>query len=331
MFQCRNGRFMIVLRSFLVVAAALCAAGADAQPHARRVVVIGYDGLSARGLQGAQTPHISALVSSGAWTMHARAVLPTVSSPNWASMIMGAGPAQHGVTSNEWKPDQHEIEPFCKGPSGIFPTMFLLLRQQRPASDIAIFHHWEDFARLVEPGIPSVITHGQTAAETIQRALAYLDSHSPDLLFIHLDSIDDAGHKYGHLTPEYFQAIAEADRLTGELVQALEKRELRNDTVFLLTADHGGVGKKHGGNSMAELEIPWILSGPGVKTGLELKSPVNQFDTAATVAHLLGLQTPPCWIGRPVFEALRPREKTRPLPEPGHRAPPSTIRPKRTS
>ncbi len=292
---------MTLRRILLALSLAVCAA---AQLPARRVVVIGYDGLSARGLQGAKAPNIAALVSSGAWTMHARAVLPTVSSPNWASMIMGAGPAQHGVTSNEWKPGQHEIEPSCKGPSGIFPTMFLLLRQQKPASDIAIFHHWEDFARLVEPGIPSVIAHGQTAAETIHRAIAYLDSHSPDLVFIHLDSIDDAGHKYGHLTPEYFEAIAEADRLTGELVRALEKRERRNDTVFLLTADHGGVGKKHGGNSMAELEIPWILSGPGVKAGLELSTPVNQFDTAATVAYLLGLKTPPCWMGRPVLEAL---------------------------
>jgi hypothetical protein len=294
---------MIGRRGFLAGAAAF----GSVQPGARRVVVIGYDGLSGRGLQGAKAPNISALISSGAWTLHARAVLPTVSSPNWASMIMGAGPAQHGVTSNEWKPRQHEIEPFCKGPSGIFPTMFLLLRQQKPASDIAIFHHWEDFARLVEPGIPSAIAHGQTAAETISLAIAYLDKHSPDLLFIHLDSIDDAGHTFGHLTPEYFAAISEADRLTGELL-----RGVRNDTVVLLTADHGGVGKKHGGNSMAELEIPWILSGPGVKTGLELKSPVNQFDTAATVAHLFGLQTPPCWIGRPVFEALLPVERTRP-------------------
>jgi len=40
----------------------------------------------------------------GAWTLHARGVMPTVSSPNWASMIMGAGPEQHGVTSIDWQP-----------------------------------------------------------------------------------------------------------------------------------------------------------------------------------------------------------------------------------
>ena len=99
----------------------------------------------------------------------------------------------------------------------------------------------------------------------------------------------------------------------------------RSGAVVLITADHGGVGKKHGGESMDELEIPWIISGPGVRTG-EIKGPVNQFDTAATVAYLLGLQTAPCWIGRTISEAFRPRAAVRGLPEPGHQAPRSTIR-----
>jgi predicted AlkP superfamily pyrophosphatase or phosphodiesterase len=301
----------------------IAAAGVNAAPH---VIVIGVDGLSARGLEAAKKLHIAALMSSGAWTLHARAVLPTVSSPNWASMIMGAGPAQHGVTSNDWMPDRHSIEPSCKGPSGIFPTVFLLLRQQKPSGDIAIFHEWDGFARLVEPGVPSVIEHGTSAADTMRRAVTYLQTHTPDLLFIHLDSVDDAGHTYGHMTPQYFHAIEEADRLVGQLVGALERRNLRADTVLLLSADHGGVGKKHGGESMDELEIPWIIAGPGVKAGTELKAPVNQFDTAATVAYLLGLQTPPCWIGRTVSEALRPRAAVRGLAEPGKRPPPSTIR-----
>ncbi len=310
-----------MVREIAVLVAA--AAGVQAAP---RVIVVGVDGLSALGLDAAKKPNIAGLMSHGAWTLHARAVLPTVSSPNWASMIMGAGPAQHGVTSNEWMPDRHSIEPSCKGPSGIFPTMFLLLRQQKPSSDIAIFHEWDGFARLVEPGIPTVIEHGTSAADTMRRAISYVETHNPDLLFIHLDSVDDAGHKYGHMTQEYLRAIAEADGMVGDLLSALEKRNVRAGTIILLTADHGGVGKGHGGESMAELEIPWIISGPGVKAGTELKLPVNQFDTAATIAYLLDLQTPPCWIGGTVSEALRPRAVIRGLPEPGRRAPPSTIR-----
>ena len=74
--------------------------------------------------------------------------------------------------------------------------------------------------------------------------------------------------------------------------------------MLLVTADHGGVGKKHGGDTMAELEIPWIVHGYGVAAGKEIGTPVNTYDTAATVAYLLGLKPPACWIGRPVTEAF---------------------------
>jgi predicted AlkP superfamily pyrophosphatase or phosphodiesterase len=44
-------------------------------------------------------------MESGASTLHASAVIPTVSSPNWALMIMGACPEQHGITTKEKKPE----------------------------------------------------------------------------------------------------------------------------------------------------------------------------------------------------------------------------------
>ncbi len=67
------------------------------------VIIIGCDGMSPDGVQKAETPNTRRLMREGAFNLHARGVMPTVSSPNWASMIMGAGPEQHGVTSNEWE------------------------------------------------------------------------------------------------------------------------------------------------------------------------------------------------------------------------------------
>jgi len=75
-------------------------------------------------------------------------------------------------------------------------------------------------------------------------------------------------------------------------------------TFVLVTSDHGGVGKGHGKASMAEIEIPWILWGPGVAKGRKLEDPVNTYDTVATIAHAFGLRTPKEWIARPVVEAF---------------------------
>src|SRR5262245_38119636 len=103
----------IVRRMSIVALAAfagLAALAAEAQaPRADHALLIGIDGLGSEGFRRAQPPAMRALVDAGAHTLAARGVIPTVSSPNWASMISGAGPAEHGVTSNDWMPDNHPI------------------------------------------------------------------------------------------------------------------------------------------------------------------------------------------------------------------------------
>jgi hypothetical protein len=55
---------------------------------------------------------------------------------------------------------------------------------------------------------------------------------------------------------------------------------------------------------MEEIEIPWIIAGPGIRQGYEIKKPVNTYDTAATIALLFKLAPPEAWIARPVTDAL---------------------------
>jgi predicted AlkP superfamily pyrophosphatase or phosphodiesterase len=268
------------------------------------VVVIGVDGLSPDGVVKARTPVLHRMMKDGAFTLHARAVMPTVSSPNWASMIMGAGPEQHGVTSNDWEPDKFDIKPTAVGPGGIFPTVFGLLRQQKPRARIGCFHDWGGFGRLFERAAVDKVENPKGAQETTSRAIAFIKEQKPEFTFIHLDHVDHAGHTSGHGTPEYNQAVEEADRLIGLVLGALEEAGMAGRTAVLVTSDHGGRGKGHGGNTMGEIEIPWILRGPGVAAGRELTTPVNTFDTAATVAYIFGLTPPRCWIARPVREAF---------------------------
>jgi predicted AlkP superfamily pyrophosphatase or phosphodiesterase len=267
-------------------------------------VVVGVDGLSPDGVRHAKSPNLNRLMREGSFTLHARGVMPTVSSPNWASMIMGAGPEQHGITSNEWEPEKAAIRPTATGSEGRFPTIFGVLRAQRPGAKIACFHDWDGFGKLVERKSLDLIEDSEGPIKAVEHAVAYLKKEHPQLTFIHLDHVDDAGHNHGHGTPEYYAAVAEADRLIGLVLQGLEDAGIADRSIVLITSDHGGVGKKHGNASMAEIEIPWILHGRGVTRGKELTTPVNTFDTAATIAFAFGLKPPPCWIGRPVTEAF---------------------------
>jgi len=286
-------------------ASAMAARAADAPSRqVRHVIVVGCDGMSPDGVRNANTPVMDRLMRDGAYTLHARAVMPTSSSPNWASMIMGASPEEHGVTSNDWRPDKFEIAPTVVGPGGIFPTVFAVLREQRPRAVSGVFYDWSGFGRLFERELVTRTEDSVGPTNAVRHAMNWFREARPELLFIHLDHVDHAGHEFGHGTPEYYAAVEVADSLIGEVVAGLETSGNLDSTILLVTADHGGVGKGHGGATMAEMEIPWIIRGPGIRRGYEIQTPVNTSDTASTLARVLNLKPPVAWSARPVNEAF---------------------------
>ena len=256
-------------------------------------------------------------MARGAWTLEARGVMPTLSSPNWESVIGGAPPEQHGITSNGYLRRLVEFEPACQDAEGKFPTIFGLLRDQQPLSRIAIFHEWSGFARLVEQRGPDVLRHESSGERVVTAAMEYWQANHPALLFLHLDGADHAGHETGWLSRSYYQAVAELDGYVGAILDVVTREEAWDSTYVLVTSDHGGTRHGHGHNSLAEIQIPWILAGPAIVPG-RIAAPVNTYDTAVTLASIFGLEVPPCWTGRPVtsaFETAAVQFAVRSLPQ----------------
>jgi predicted AlkP superfamily pyrophosphatase or phosphodiesterase len=294
-------RHFIIFFGFLLV---LRLAAAQSSP---RVIVLGFDGLSGWAISRIAPPHMQQLREKGAYTLQAKAVLPTTSSPNWASMIMGASPNEHLITSNKWKLSHIKRKRFCGNEKGkIFPTIFRVMRSQKPDAKIYCVHHWQGFARLTDQDALNEIIHTKDEFTTADRAIKIIQEKQPDLLFLHFDHCDHAGHEYGHDTPEYFNAVKMADSLVNVIIKATQAAGTYQDTYFILTSDHGGIGKGHGGNHPREVQIPWIICGPAIKQNYQLPAGrVNQYDTAATIAYILGLRPPDCWIGQPVLDAFK--------------------------
>jgi arylsulfatase A-like enzyme len=88
---------------------------------------------------------------------------------------------------------------------------------------------------------------------------------------------------------------------------------LRQETLIIVTADHGGHDQVHGSRMAEDMTIPWVVSGPGVRQG-PLTSSIQTTDTAATAAWALGLPLPADWDGWPVFEAFGQPTQARPGP-----------------
>jgi len=280
---------------------------AEGLSDVKTVIILAVDGLGANALRTGMPANFQAFRREGASSVKARGVMPTVTFPNFASMLSGAGPEQHGVTSNEWRPDHFDIAPSCKGSGGRFPTIFGVLREQRPKAKLAMFFDGEGFPFIVEPGVADKVGTATGSDATLALALDYIASNRPTLVFLHLDLMDHTGHTEGFDSPAYSTALGHCDELLGELMRKLREAGMLSSTIVLISADHGGIGKKHGGTSMTELEIPWMIRGPGVEAGKEIQSPINTFDTASTIAYIYGLKQPSCWISKPVMEAFASR------------------------
>ena len=105
------------------------------------------------------------------------------------------------------------------------------------------------------------------------------------------------------MSPYQLSVIREADAALGMLLEELDARNLRGETLLIVTADHGGLGGAHGSDAREDMTIPWIAVGPGIQPKT-LTTVVHTMDTAATAAFALGLPIPDDWDGVPVYEAF---------------------------
>lgn len=269
----------------------------------KHVILIGVDGMGANYLSKAENiPVMRSLMRMGASTMHARCVSPSSSADNWASMVMGAGPELHGYT--EWNSQKPEIPSKQLDHYGLFPTIYALLRDQQPNSKIGVIYSWEGISYLFPKQAVNKDDHTNNDSLTADHSAKYIRSDKPDFLFVHFDGVDGAGHGIGWGTEEYYSAIQRTDKYIGQIVQSIKDAGIENNTVVIVTADHGGIKTGHGGKTIQEMEIPWIAFGKGIQKNKILDQSIMTFDTAATIAYLFGLTTPQVWIGRPVISAL---------------------------
>lgn len=271
----------------------------------KHVVLIGFDGLGAYAIADAQMPVLKQLMATGSWSLKARTVLPSSSADNWASMLMGAGTSLHGYT--EWDSKTPEIPSATVSQYGIFPGIFGLLRSSHPSAKTAVIYNWEGIGYLFEKEAVDIVVHDEKATGDFyaDTAAAIIRQEKPALTFIHFSQPDGVGHSIGHRTPEYYAELKNVDRRIGTIVQAVKEAGIENQTIIIISADHGGINKGHGGKSLDEVLIPWIIQGPGVKKGNEITDVIITYDTAATIAYIFGLKTPQPWRGVPVRSAFK--------------------------
>jgi predicted AlkP superfamily pyrophosphatase or phosphodiesterase len=265
------------------------------------VLLFVIDGMRPEGMLQANTPAMKALIARGAATLAAQTVMPSITLPTHMSMFYGVPPETHGVISNLYLPT----------PDGQSPGIIEVVREAKRHP--AAFYTWDQLRDLSRPGglvyssfIDIYGPQGQGSDGAIAALAAdYIVQRRPDFTFIYLGETDETGHRYGWLSPEYLDAIARADAAIAHVLERVENAGLLERSTVIITADHGGHDHGHGEDTPEDMTIPWLLAGAGIKTGYTISGPVRIYDTAPTIAHLLGLPIPAVWQGKPVLEAVQ--------------------------
>ena len=260
-----------------------------AAPTPPRVVIFSIDGLRPDALLQAGAPAIAGLAARGASTWRAQTVMPSTTLPSHASMLSGYVPSAHGITWDDYRPEN--------GPIAV-PTVFSIARAAGLRTVLVAGK--EKFRQLDVPGMVQRFDlcagdDQEVATRAVGEAMAGFD-----LMFVHLPQTDLTGHAQGWMSAAYLDAIAGADRAVGRVLAALPA-----GTTVIVTADHGGHDWSHGTTQAADMLIPWVVAGPRV-AARTLTTRVVTTDTAATAAWVLGLSLAGGATGRPVLEAFEP-------------------------
>ncbi len=295
----------------LTAAVLLVAAGCDRRrgPNVLLVTIdtLRADRLGCYGFGLAYTPAIDRLARDGVRCSDAISSAP-ITLPAHSSIMTGLYPPAHGVRDNgnyALGGDAVTLAERLQA-AGYHTAAFVsaAVLTRRYGLDQGFETYDDDLWSEDEPEL--FMIRERPASRTADRALAWLDDwhgrpRRPFFLWVHffdphqpydVKSIDLAAR-----TPTAYDAeIAEADRGVGRLVEWLEQHAALDDTVVIVTADHGESLGEHGEPTHgifiydATVRVPLIWRYPrALPAGRTYQAPVRHIDIVPTVLGLLGL------------------------------------------
>lgn len=219
-------------------------------------------------------PNLRKLAADGASAKALTVSNPSITWINHTTLVTGVEPRKHGVLFNGLLVRKDGVPPAIeqwadKSRMVFVPTLYDVAHQAgltTAESDwVAITNpgtiNWS-FAELPKPDdavVKEMIAAGVATEEEIswmqmgpnRKGVPFLDSmwtraaihmfetHRPNLLLYHTLNTDYTHHMHGPRSGPGFTALELADRLLGDLIDAVDRSGLREKTTIVVTTDHG--------------------------------------------------------------------------------------------
>lgn len=265
----------------------------------KRVFILGIDGVG-NSPKWVETPNIHKVISAGAYTYDGITAFPPISGECWGTMLHGVDPVVHGLTNDSVAAGPFDI-------NSAYPSIFRLARDKYPDAKLAAFSAWEPInSGIIEQNL-NIHFESDTDRPLCESAAKYIRENDPVLLFLDLDDVDAAGHTYGYFTPEHEEAVRQADKNIGIVLDAIIERGMWDDSVIMIVTDHGGGGgdpKDHAIDHPKDMTIFWAGCGPCIPH-LELETKFYVGDICAVAAFVLGVKQPQTWTVKIPIEFIK--------------------------
>ena len=283
------------------------------------------DSLGCYGNEQATTPNLDRLAAEGLRYLHAIAPAP-LTLPSHASLLTGLAPPQHGLRDNGVNRLPETI-----------PTLATVLTERGYATGAVVaslvldrrfglargFDRYDDemaAERRGEYGYPERDARAVTDAAIDW--LTDLADERPFFLWVHYydphSPYAAPGSGGDDEKSRYAGEVAFVDGEIGRLLAALPERPV--PPVVAAVGDHGEALGEHGERTHgiflygSILEVPLLLSGPGVRSGRVVDEPVAIRRLAPTLLELAGLPANELGFGEPLPGlASRSSRKTSPV------------------
>lgn len=229
------------------------------QQNIKKVLIIGIDGCRADALELANTPVIDNLIQNGIYSPDALNDDITVSGPGWSAILCGVWSDKHLSIDNSFNNTDYFN----------FPPIFKYAEDFDDNLNTVSICNWNPINDNIVQNYADFKLNVSSDYDVSSEASTYITNNDPDLIFLHFDDVDHAGHNYGfspNIT-EYITSIEAVDDLLDPVMQAIYQRPnyLNEDWIILVTSDHGGVGTSHGGTSIEHENVVVIVSGDNIQ------------------------------------------------------------------
>ncbi len=278
------------------------------------------DHLGCYGYLQIKTPNIDGLAADGARFAHAFTPVP-VTLPSHTAMLTGTYPmlsGMHDFSGNKLSPQQPTLATVLKQAgyvTGAVVASAVLDSRFGLNQGFDYYYDHFDFSRLDEANLDEMERPGNVVADQV---LDWLGKNSQRKFFLWMHLYDPhypyhppAPYSRDYATQPYDGEIAFADEQVGRLLRFLKEKGLYQNTVIVLSGDHGESLGEHGEKTHgffiynATMHVPLIIHLPGKSGAPVVGDPVSLVDLMPTVLAAVAVDTPSQVQGRSLLPALR--------------------------